>query len=615
MYIIQNFKKWSALNEGLFWDVVEREPIGGTMHKVKVKYLDANSFKVKAVNDADLSAADGSMDPRLMDAIVNFLKTHDGTDFARQYPSLADLAAFYKDNFFTFNVKKENDRRQVVVFTIQKRANFKGVTPEIKVVSDDKAAALAQAPEAKTLLAQSDKAIAQNTAEKPAEKPAEKAAAGSLKLEKPIVIADLANQTADSPIFKMFDSVVASLATSKLFTDKRATDLIDKVADELEAQKIGENSIKLVKALMAGFGTTTYVDKYGRTKPQTQITQETVDKLMAFVPKTTAQNSSRQYGLGVRTKYIFEQGTPAPAAPAATTPAQTASAPAKLTLPADFKMEEFIKSIAGEAPKTETTFDTGDIKIPDGGIKYGVKGDADVKKVQQLMLDKLGVVLGDDPDYKALKKATATGNYLSITKKMVEKTKAGFELKDTDGSTITAELVHKLRTDGITESYLGLDGRIYEKFNVEAAKKVSSGGVATSTVPAKQSTEDAKKSEDAKKTADSKTEAASGAKPKTDADLKADVDTLVDDLDDLVTTDNLTSILNILKKYRDAKAVDESDIDKPVTVSAIKRIIDLYAADENGDSLLKDVESVGTKTLGSDAVTMKTQIINLLKKY
>jgi hypothetical protein len=153
MNYLLNYSKWKSLNEGLIWDVIEKEPIGGTTHKVKVKYLDGNSFKVKAVNDRDMVGADGSIDPTLMDGIVAFLKGHDATDFARQYPALQDLATFYKDSFFTVNVKKENDNKQVIVFTIQKRANFKGVTPETKVITDDKAAALAQAPEAKTLLA------------------------------------------------------------------------------------------------------------------------------------------------------------------------------------------------------------------------------------------------------------------------------------------------------------------------------------------------------------------------------------------------------------------------------------------------------------------------------
>ena len=474
MNYLLNYSKWKSLNEGLIWDVIEKEPIGGTTHKVKVKYLDGNSFKVKAVNDRDMVGADGSIDPTLMDGIVAFLKGHDSTDFSRQYPALQDLATFYKDNFFTVNVKKENDNKQVIVFTIQKRANFKGVTPETKVITDDKAAALAQAPEAKTLLATSDKSLLQNTAQTDTQ-----TATGPVKLAAPIAIADIVNYTADSPFFKMFDDAVAVMATSKVFTDKRATDLIGKVADELEAKKIGENSIKLVKGLMAGFGATTFVDKYGRTKEQTQINQDFINKITALVPKApTAQNSSRNYYLGLNGKMIFEQ----------------AAAPA-FTLPADFKMEEFIKAISAGTPGELTT---GDIKLPDGGLVKGkvAKGDAELIKAQQLIIKTLGEVLVKDPTFIKFKGYGADGNYGPTTEKMVAMAKSGFELKDQDGSVITAELINKLQTDRITESYLDLRGNLFEKFNVEAATKTASSYVPKKSTTVKKTDANTKKEDE-----------------------------------------------------------------------------------------------------------------------
>jgi hypothetical protein len=174
------------------------------------------------------------------------------------------------------------------------------------------------------------------------------------------------------------------MATSNLFDDARAKDLINKVADELEAQKIGEKSIKLIKGLMSGFGATTFVDKYGRTKEQSQITQPIIDKLAALVPNATAQNSSRQYQLGRRARTIFEQTAPAAKnllAQSDKALAQTAPA-TKIALPADFKMEEFIKSIsAGEVT-------TGDINLPEEGLVKGkvAKGDAELIKFQKLII-------------------------------------------------------------------------------------------------------------------------------------------------------------------------------------------------------------------------------------
>lgn len=450
MNYLLNYSKWKSLNEGLIWDVIEKEPIGGTTHKVKVKYLDGNSFKVKAVNDRDMVGADGSIDPTLMDGIIAFLKGHDATDFAREYPALQDLATFYKDNFFTVNVKKENDSKQVIVFTIQKRANFKGVTPETKVITDDKAAALAQAPEAKTLLAASDKSLTQNTAETTAAP-----GASAVKIEKPILLADLKGAAGKSgtPAYTAFDNAYVALINIKEIS---ALPFFAELKKEIKAGQLGDTAVKFAQGVIAGFG---LKDKYG--DPLEIIDQSVADKIASLVaaPAATPQNSSRKYYLGLDGKAVYEQATPA------ATPAPT--------LPAGFNLEAFTKAVGGAAATT------GDIKLPEGGLVKGTvaKGDAELKKAQQLIIDKLGVVLAKDPTFIKFKGYGADGNYGQTTEKMVAMAKAGFELKDTDGATITAELINKLLTDKITESYLDLRGNLFEKFNVEAATKTSSSYV------------------------------------------------------------------------------------------------------------------------------------------
>lgn len=466
---ILGYSTWKQLheskeiNEGLFWDVTEKEPIGGTNHKVKVKYIDANSIKVKAVNDRDLVEEGGTVAQNLMDNIVAFLNSHDKTDFAREYPALQDLPTFYKDNFFTYNVKKENDRRQVVVFSIQKRANFKGVTPETKLMSDDAAAKLAQAPDAKTVLANSDKNLLQNTAA-----PDAKTSTSAVKIEKPIALSDLKGESGKSgtPAFTAIDDAYSSLKGVKEIS---ALPFFAKLKAELKAGQLGDTAISFAKGIIAGFG---LKDKYD--DPIEVLNQSVVDKLAAFAPTpaATAQNSSRQYYLGLGGKRIFEQA----AAPAPT----PAPAPA---LPAGFDLKAFTDAVGGAAPTT------GDIKLPAGGLKKGsvAKGDAELIKAQQLIIDKLGVVLAKSPTFIKFKGYGADGNYGPTTEKMVAMAKAGFELKDTDGTTITAELINKLQTDKITESYIGLDGKLLEKFNVEAATKMetaykpaASTGAATS---------------------------------------------------------------------------------------------------------------------------------------
>lgn len=479
MNYLLNYSKWKSLNEGLIWDVIEKEPIGGTTHKVKVKYLDGNSFKVKAVNDRDMVGADGSIDPTLMDGIVAFLKGHDSTDFSRQYPALQDLATFYKDNFFTVNVKKENDNKQVIVFTIQKRANFKGVTPETKVIADDKAAALAQAPEAKNLLAASDKSLTQNTAETAA-----KPGASAVKIEKPMLLADLKGAAGKSgtPAYTAFDNAYVALMNIKEIS---ALPFFAELKKEIKAGQLGDTAVKFAQGVIAGFG---LKDKYG--DPLEIIDQSVADKIASLVaaPAATPQNSSRKYYLGLDGKAIYEQEDKniikSDAAPAATPAA---------TLPAGFNLEAFTKIVGGQVAAVTT----GDIKLPADGLVKGTvaKGDAELKKVQQLIINKLGEVLAKDPVFIKFKGYGADGNYGPTTETMVATAKSGFELKDQDGSVITPELVNKLQAEDIKESYLDLRGNLFEKFNVEAATKTSS-----SYVPKKSNTvkKDDTKKEDTK---------------------------------------------------------------------------------------------------------------------
>lgn len=491
--IILDYKGWSSVNEDLSWDVVEKEPIEGTTHKVKVKYVDANNIKVKAVNDVDIVNPDGTINPNLPAAVVNFLKSHDGTDFARQYPQLQDINAFYKENFFTYNVKKESDSRQVIIFSLQKRANFKNVGADVKALSDAQAAQLAQAPEAKTILGASDKSLAQNTA---AAAPAPAPQPGQVKLEQPVLIANLGSLGAKDPLFQLIDNIVAGLSASAPFADAKAKDILSKSADELEGQVIGDNTILLVKALMAGLGIGTYTNKYGKVKERTQIVQTVADKLATLIgtpatPTTTAQNSSKFY-LGLDGRAIFEQEEDTDAAKAT-----------KVTLPSDFKMGEFLKAIGGGATAAPTT---GDIKVPDGGFVKGTvaKGDAELKKAQQLIIEKFAKKLANSPLYKKFAGFGADGVYGPTTEKLVAGLKAGFGLADRSGSNITAELISKIQTEKIDESYLTIGGSLFEAFDMDAYNSTvnsytpSTGGEKqASSKPAEGSTKNAQQISDA----------------------------------------------------------------------------------------------------------------------
>lgn len=471
---ILNYSTWkkkansARLNEGLFWDVTETEPIKGTTHKVKVKYLDSNSFKVKAVNDVDMVTAAGDITPGLIDGMIDFLKSHDRTNFEREYPALANPISFWKDHFFTYNVLRENDRRQVVVFTIQKRANFKGVAPETKILSDAAAAALSQSPEANALLAKSGQSIIQKTPDETAQ--TSKTSPGAFK---EIQLADLKNLTKNSPFFKTFDDAVAVLAKSGLFADDtRATGLIAAVIAELKKGQLGKNSELLIKGLMAGLGMSTYVDKYGQTESRTSITQEVYDKLVAMLP--TAQNSSRQYYLGLDGRAILEAE--------------------ELTSPlAGFDMDAFIRAISQEAAPI----------ITDVIKRSEVAGKKDPRVIafQQLVIDRFKKhAIGTTDLYKKFASYTADGDYGPTTDAMVAFLKAGLKTSDKDvatrGDNITPELIQKINDEKVSESvYLDLNSRLVEQFDMAAAQAsmktykpaggggASGGGGGTGAIP------------------------------------------------------------------------------------------------------------------------------------
>lgn len=100
------------------------------------------------------------------------------------------------------------------------------------------------------------------------------------------------------------------------------------------------------------------------------------------------------------------------------------------------------------------------IKVPEGGFTYGIKGDVEFYRVQQLMIEyfenllknpKFEKALKASPHYKTyttLKKALATqanhGNYGDGTQKMVKFLKDGFKMTTSD-KVVDAEFVNKLK--------------------------------------------------------------------------------------------------------------------------------------------------------------------------
>jgi hypothetical protein len=102
------------------------------------------------------------------------------------------------------------------------------------------------------------------------------------------------------------------------------------------------------------------------------------------------------------------------------------------------------------------------------------------------------------------------------------------------------------------------------------------------------------------------------ADPYTDDDIQPDVDTVVDDIDGYVNQSNVNSIFTILSKYKNKVALDDTDIDNPKKVSALKRFADLYQDDE-GVSLESDLNGIGTNTFSNAATKQLKQSVQILK--
>lgn len=106
----------------------------------------------------------------------------------------------------------------------------------------------------------------------------------------------------------------------------------------------------------------------------------------------------------------------------------------------------------------------------------------------------------------------------------------------------------------------------------------------------------------------------------TDEELQVDVDELVDLLDNSVYTSDLIKILDILKKYVGHFGFGD---DEKTKVPAIGRILTLYKVDESGDSLIEDMNDVGTsyldtaERLAHDNIGRKKKlnILTILKNY
>lgn len=468
-YIISDFAKWQKLNEAEFPGRTKQT--AGFGQKIVGIPVDETSFKIKIINDLDVIDAAGKLTAGGWTSLLTWIKAQ--PKWLPYYPGLNDLTK----NFVIYAVNKDNDRKQLITFTVMSRTSAPGLPATVQTVKQEELTALIKDASAANILADASKKAEDKKVDTtvPAAADTKTEQTAGYTITKPVPFENLKTLGSDQALFKVVKDLFISL---RAVPEIAKLPFFPKVKAEIKAGKIGDSSITLLKGLAAGFK---LEDDLG--DPLEEVNQDLLNKIAMFTKKSatpapTAKNE-RAYYLGLDGRSIFEQTTsvlsptPAPApTPAANSPKSVDVA--TTSLPTGFNLADFIK-VVGDVVAEAPTLTTGDIKLPKEGIVRGVvaKKDPELIKAQQLLLDKLGLVLSDDPTYTKFKKYGADGDFGPTTEKIVAMAKAGFELKDTDGSVITAELINKLLTDKITESYLKLDGSLFEKFNVDAAKSKS----------------------------------------------------------------------------------------------------------------------------------------------
>ena len=100
--------------------------------------------------------------------------------------------------------------------------------------------------------------------------------------------------------------------------------------------------------------------------------------------------------------------------------------------------------------------------------------------------------------------------------------------------------------------------------------------------------------------------------PYEDSEMTPDVKTLVFILDDVVYGPQLERIKGVLEKYANKWAKNDEDLNNVIIVPALKRLSDIYAIDESGDSLYNDISGIGETTMSAEAVKLKRQCLSIL---
>jgi hypothetical protein len=441
-HIIQKFGDWKKLNEN---DLPGRErERGDKNNKIVAIPVDKSTLKLKIVNDADVIDGNGRMTIDGFDALLAWIQSQG--EIISYYSALKDLT----NNVVVYEVGKDNDRKQVVIFKIYNKNALKmqdpsqpGINSQVRFVSSKE---LGQALGGAIL---NTKAIANIVSGQTKGPGGTNSVVAGFKLPYPIA------SMMDSTDPKLISFVI--LAYNKILSEPRAktAPIMVKVRAEAGAKKLGPASQVFIKALNAGFSIQD--NEFAGEIEDNEITQILVDKI-----SYTAE--SKGFYLDLSATRIVESES---------------------DVIRGFDVDLFLAA----AKNVPGIVSTGDIKVPEEGFKYGSKGDVEFGKFQQVLLDNLktyqGGALKAKAPVAAFLKTTADKIYGDKTKNLIAYLKIGLtdpKYPDNDATTIKPDFVNRMMKEFklVKESrtYLGLDGVtvIMEGFDTGAADTATGGG-------------------------------------------------------------------------------------------------------------------------------------------
>ena len=536
---LTNYATWKNIQLNEAWGPGRTKQTAGMGQKVVGIPVDAQNFKIKIIRDLRV-IEDGKLSEANWQSILQWLKAQ--PKWPQFYPALNDMTK----NMVVYSVKADTDRKQMITFTI---------SPKTEGLPADRSAFLAD--ELKTLMKDPGQATLLANKVKQAEQAKTDTGVAAGKFE-PISFEQVKALKADDTRFKLIKAFfIKMLQTEDFRTTKEAI----AIKSEIKAGQLGDKSILLLKALVAGFG---FKDEYG--DPNEEMDQRLIDGISAVVNKST--NESRR---------LYE------AAP-------------------EFNMDAFIAAFTGKKPG-ETK--KPDITIPEGGLVKGkvAKGDETLKKVQQLIIDKYKDALGENELFKKFMSYGADGAYGPTTERIISGVKGALKMSDTDGTVITQELVDKMQSDQIVESFVYLHpmGYIVEQFSVSAFASTTS-----TSVPAKKKKEDseAKPEEDseAKPEEESSAESGDSAFSEIEEALQAAHQRIVDLYSDeeffkeykgTFNDDEDEAVKEIFgSEYKDSSSWWYSQIRKPYLIPTFNKIEELKGKKVDQDKVSQCVQEM-----------------------